>query len=768
MRLKTILLVSLSFISCSAFNVFTQQKWEIYTSFREVKSVSLQGNKVWAASTGGLFSFDYTNPSATISKLTSLDGLQSNDLSSVTVSMDGRVWAGASDGSISVYNPATGVWRQISDIRASAEPSRRINAFYQYNNLMFFSTEFCIVKFSIPQFQFVDQPYISLGPLLPIKSPVYDILVLNDTIWAATKNGIAYANINTNLPIQSNWRNYTTNNSVLNRNLINCIEKFSGAIYFGTDSGMVRYENATLVKYEPLVNGQPFTDPVYRMTVVGNDFYFSAYNNLDGYKVNFRIFKVSSSNINLAELVYTGLEVNSMESDAQGDLILGTAGNGVDIFRNGQNNFIIPNGPNSNVFQDMSIDINGDLWAVSGGVNAGIYKFDVESKTWKNYSTEQYPWMRGNDFRHIYGSKFNNTVWAGGFGTGLLRISGDSLTLFNNENSCLQPFEGNFTLAEGIEEDNSGNLWVINRASIVPIVKFIPEPCLAYPTPQNQTVTTMIYMAIDKFRTKWMTLPPDLPNSPRGVVYFNENINPQGAIISPAQLGANIGTANHVVVDRNGEVWVATDNGISIIRNPQQVINNPGSIPFTEKMRIIEGGLSTPLTENVQFVAVDALNNKWIGTVSSGLLYVSPDGSTLLARYNVSNSPLTDNRILSIIVSPKTGVAYFGTQKGLVSLQTIAVEPLSECGKITAGPNPFEIPGNTTLKIDGLVAESTVKILSVSGTLVAEFQSPGGRIAEWDGRDMNGNYVSSGVYIIAGYNKDASKVCTGKVAVIRK
>ena len=84
------------------------------------------------------------------------------------------------------------------------------------------------------------------------------------------------------------------------------------------------------------------------------------------------------------------------------------------------------------------------------------------------------------------------------------------------------------------------------------------------------------------------------------------------------------------------------------------------------------------------------------------------------------------------------------------------------------GPNPFVVPGNYPLRIDGLVEESTVKILTISGTLVAEFETAGGRVTTWDGRDTYGNYVSSGIYIIAGFNKDGSKVCKGKVAVVRK
>jgi hypothetical protein len=185
-------------------------------------------------------------------------------------------------------------------------------------------------------------------------------------------------------------------------------------------------------------------------------------------------------------------------------------------------------------------------------------------------------------------------------------------------------------------------------------------------------------------------------------------------------------------------------------------------------MRIIENGISTPLVESVQSIAVDALNNKWIGTLSNGVIYVSSDGSTLLNRFNTANSPLPDNKINCIAVSGKTGKVFFGTQKGVVSYQTLAVEPLTACDKITAGPNPYLIPNDKLLRIDGLVEGSSIKILSISGILVSQFDSPGGRIANWDGRDLRGSYVPSGIYIIVGYNKDGSLVCTGKVAVVRK
>ena len=771
MMLKKLVVLTVLFVLCSSlYSQNSSGGWNIYTSLREVKGISIGSNLVWAASSGGLFNFDPVN-SSNIKKYTTLDGLGSNELTAVSTSSNGSIWAGAFDGSISVLNISDQSWRQITDIYNSTEPSKRVNAFYEYNNLMFFATEFCIVKFNIPQFQFVDQPYTRYGNLTS-PSPVYDIMVVNDTLWAATKNGIAYANINNNLPIASNWSTFTTGNSVLKNNSIISFVYYDSKVFMGTDSGMVYFQNGSLNTFAPLYNGNPIVDPVSKMTVSGSTMYFSVYSHDGSNRTNFRIFKVNQSNINNAELIETGTDVNSLKVNAAGDLLIGTVKNGVQLERNNSTSYIFPNGPASNVFQDISIDLNGNIYGVSGGLNAGVYRYDFNN--WKNFTTDDYPWMQGNDFRHVYASKYSNIVWAGGYGSGLLKMNGDSIYLFDNQNSCIFPLDSinNFTLVEGIWEDNGGNTWIINRApnNSLPIVRFSENSgnCLAYQTPSNPTVTTLINMAIDNFNTKWMTLPNDLPNQPRGIVYFNEGTNPTGTIIIAGSLGSDIQSVNHVVVDKTGEVWVGTDNGIAIIREPSQVINNPGTIPQTEKMRLIENGISTPLTENVQFIAVDELNNKWIGTLSNGLLYVSPDGSTLLARYNTANSPLPTNKILSISVSPKTGVAYFGTEKGLVSLNTIAVKPLETCDKIKCGPNPFLVPSDTKLKIDGLVSESTVKIMTISGTLVAEFETPGGRIAEWDGKDLYGNYVSSGIYIIAGFNKDASQVCTGKVAIVRK
>jgi len=125
-----------------------------------------------------------------------------------------------------------------------------------------------------------------------------------------------------------------------------------------------------------------------------------------------------------------------------------------------------------------------------------------------------------------------------------------------------------------------------------------------------------------------------------------------------------------------------------------------------------------------------------------------------------------DNKINSIVVSQETGIAYFGTLKGLSSVTTNAIEPVAEFDEIICSPNPFLLPAGVDMKIDGLIENSRLKIINLTGQVIAEFDSPGGRIATWqNSRNLN---LPSGVYIVVAFNKNGSKVGKGKFAVVKK
>jgi ligand-binding sensor domain-containing protein len=768
MKAKTFLGIILFFIFILSATLYSQsnlQGWNVYTCMKEVKDISIFQNNVYVATTGGLFSFNYNSPQTTIKKYTTIEGLLNNELHSVTADNNGNVWSGGVDGSINFFNPSANSWHDIPDIQTSSETSKGINGIFQYGRYMFFATDFSVIKFDVNTQQFVDQPYIYLGQLLAVKTPVNKVYVVNDTVWAATKNGIAFANINNYLPIQSNWKDFTNANSPLINNQTNSIAYFDGKVFFATDSGIFYYNNNVLNPFSPVYNGSIVNGPILNLTVAGNSLYFTTY------KSSNNTFRVDLPNISNAQLVFTGVNINTIKPGYNGDLLIGTVRNGVNIYKNGTNNYVLPNGPNSNLDFNIAIDGKSNLWEVSGAPGDGsssVYKYN--GTAWKNYLNSDYPALGTNCCGWIYAfAASDGTIWVGGFGKGLLKISGEIFFRYTDTNSILMyahGFQSGFDQVSGIDMDQNGKLWVLNNTVDSPIVNFTDSKKYLCPGGNCNSVFYS-FLAIDNYNTKWMTLHNSL-SGVTGVDYFNESANTGLHMEELSQFGSDISQINHVVKEKNGEIWIATNNGIFIISDPSQVISNPNTPPAMFKMRIIENGLSTPLLENVSCIGVDAVNNKWLGTASHGLLYVSSDGSTLLNRLTHSNSGLIDDRITFLISDKGTGKLYVATPSGLCSFQTVAVQPLSDCDKITAGPNPFIIPNNNLLRISGLVENSSVKILTISGKLVIDFPSPGGKIANWDGRDVNGNLVASGIYIIAGYNQDGSKVCTGKVAVIKR
>ncbi len=216
-----------------------------------------------------------------------------------------------------------------------------------------------------------------------------------------------------------------------------------------------------------------------------------------------------------------------------------------------------------------------------------------------------------------------------------------------------------------------------------------------------------------------------------------------------------------MVVDTRGDVWVGSIAGINVISNVGGVLSGGQS-----SLRI--SSVFAVRQQSVTALAVDPLNQKWVGT-TEGLILLNSDGSRLITTFNATNSALLSNNIESIAIDETNGIVYVGTELGLTSFETPFIKPLDSFDKIFTFPNPFILKDNSKLLvIDGLIKDSDIKILSVNGKLVSEFSSPGGRTAYWDGTDLDGNLVNSGVYIIVAFDREGNSVATGKVAVLRE
>ncbi|NMB80978.1 MAG: T9SS type A sorting domain-containing protein, partial [Ignavibacteria bacterium] len=257
----------------------------------------------------------------------------------------------------------------------------------------------------------------------------------------------------------------------------------------------------------------------------------------------------------------------------------------------------------------------------------------------------------------------------------------------------------------------------------------------------------------------------------RGLYYYNEretftNLtdDKQGGIKQSDGLLSDILTS--LAVDKRGYLWIGTTAGVNVITDPSQVLTGDR----VKLLAALKGNYAPSVrNQSVTCIAIDALDQKWIGT-KQGLAVIASDGITLLAYYDSKNSPIPNDEIKSIAINEKLGKVYIGTEYGLAELQTYSIKPAESFSELFVYPNPLIISGNENVQvtIDGLIKNSNLKVFDISGNLIRDFKSPGGKIAFWDGKDINGNYVSSGIYVIVAYDEEANNVTTSKVAVIRK
>jgi ligand-binding sensor domain-containing protein len=234
----------------------------------------------------------------------------------------------------------------------------------------------------------------------------------------------------------------------------------------------------------------------------------------------------------------------------------------------------------------------------------------------------------------------------------------------------------------------------------------------------------------------------------------------EGAQISPA-------VCYTMAQDKNGVIWVGTEQGPLLFHNTTNAFTSGFSCSRAKIPR--EDGTNQAdyllLNERIKAIAVDGANRKWIGTESSGVYLMSENGQKMIKQFTVSNSPLLSNDILSIAINPVTGEVFFGTGQGIVSYQSDAAESTGSFSNVYAYPNPVREGYNGIITITGLIENTQVKITDLNGNLVCNTVS-NGSIATWNGKDVHGRKVNTGVYLVICASEDGTQSTITKIMVI--
>lgn len=221
--------------------------------------------------------------------------------------------------------------------------------------------------------------------------------------------------------------------------------------------------------------------------------------------------------------------------------------------------------------------------------------------------------------------------------------------------------------------------------------------------------------------------------------------------------------------DLNGNVWMGSTEGICMF-NPAAAFSGSAFTVVRPKVPREDGtGMADRLMDGIQVndVAVDGANRKWIATQSSGLFLVNSDGSSIIQKFNTTNSPLASNTIYKVCCNPNSNSVFVTTAAGLYEYFSDSSPAQPTYEDIYAYPNPVRPDFTGEVTIMGLMDNSLVKIADASGKVIKQLKSTGG-MATWDCCDSQGNSVKTGVYIVLCSQANGSgQAAVTKIAVIR-
>jgi hypothetical protein len=657
----------------------------------------------------------------------------------------------------------------IADIkRKQILGKKTINNVYIVEEVAYLSCGFGIVLIDIDREEIKDTWYIGENG---IATEVFDVTIFGDSVYAATENGIRVASLDApNLADFQYWQNNST------------VPNADGAF-----TQIETQKSHLVASYHPennsdeiyLFDGQSWTmleDPEKKLVkniCSGNDFLYIVR--------NFSI-ELFNDNFEYTKKIYTyGFADNLFPSDiAEDNGTYWIADEAHGLVKtdnlNSFNNFVL-NGPSTNNIFDM--DAKADRLVVAPGGRTDSYNnifnqdgiFTKTNDGWTNFTKRNTDALDTIfDLVCVSINPLNTNQYAlGSWGRGVTVFDENGhVDNYGTTNSSLTPVNGNPDILRvgGVAYDNNGILWVNSASSNALMHKRdIDGEWTAYELGAS-SIVDVGKMTIDSRGYKWIQLRQGGGNY---VLVFDEN-QPDGQQLKG--LNGFSGNGNipgdavtAVADDLDGEIWLGTDAGIAVIYNPSAIFNGGD---FDAQRIVVEkdGYLQNLLeSETVKAIAVDGNNRKWVGTQRSGVFLLSPNGEEEIHHFTEENSPLYSNNINAISIL-KNGEVYIGTDKGILAYKSEATPPGIVFDDVYAYPNPVRPDYAGTIAISGLVRDANIRITDAYGGLVHASQAFGGQ-AIWDGFNMNGEKVKSGVYMVFISDDDGNNTMVTKILFIK-
>lgn len=763
----------LCLFSWSVWSQVAMGKWRTHFAYNNVSQIAQSENKIFAVSEGALFSVDKQDMG--LEFYSKLSGLYGANISRIEYDKSShQLLIIYLNGNIDIL--ATSGVSNIPDFyNKQMSANKDVNHIFFYQDKAYLSCNFGIIVLNMQKKEVADTYFI--GPNAS-EVKVLNTTVLKSTIYALTSTSLYKASVTE--PHLVNYAFWLTATGLPGSGDMQSVVSFAGQLFLLRSSKLYRQDSSD--------NWTAFLPSLF-------------VTNLNVSNGSLNIFTENAVNLvdtllNVKTISNFGT-ITDVEYDTENETYWFAANeSGIKSYKQtGSDNPVIdsikPAGPAVNIPYSMTFSgkklfvVPGGRWAspdyrmgavmiYENGNWTNIYGKDIQKTTEKKVLDFMNVAVDPKDDKHFFVTSY---------GTGLYEFKDNNFYKWHNFlNSTIEshpavPTEPYLYMRlDGAVFDKNGNLLFSNCAVAASIKILLADgnwAQLKYPNINKETLGK-IQINNQNENQKWVlsvrsgeiiifddngTLVDQTDD--KSVIYksFNDPDN-DGTLLSPT-------TCYAIAQDKNGVMWVGTEQGPFLYYNPSKAFDPGFSCSRVKIPRNDGSGLADYLlvSEKIKAIAIDGANRKWLGTESSGVYLMSENGQETIQHFTTANSPLLSNDIISITINPVTGEVFFGTGQGIVSYQSDAGEAGETFSNVYAYPNPVRENYTGIITITGLVQDTQVKITDLNGNLICETVS-NGSIATWDGKDTHGRKVSTGIYLAICASADGTQSTITKILVI--
>ncbi|WP_304247470.1 two-component regulator propeller domain-containing protein [Parabacteroides gordonii] len=774
------IIYTLLLIYITVSNITAQKsvgEWNTYLAYYTTTNIAEGNNHVYAVANGSLYSYNKEDNSIThYSKQT---GLSDSDINNLIFNPEvNTLLITYSNGNIDLLGDY-GIYNISSLLDNSSINNKTINNIYLYKEIAYLSTDFGIIALNMAKKEIKDT--------YKLNKKINAVAINNNYIYAATSEGIIYASLNSNLLDYNEWDTYPLSSSEFDKDSISQICFFQNnlclfanqtnnkGIYYQQSDGTIK----VLLKNNNL-----------QQMVLQN-------NKLIPY-TNSELYIYSS--LTSRDVVNAGVVNNIASLKDSNTYWIASGVNGIKGIRKNNNNYeVLLENTNSDTEYpkrnyNYFMTTNDNKLYIVGGYRwtdriwrAGTLMI-YDNEKWFNLDESTVNKQTPEYCQDYTGVAIDPTdpdhYYVCTYGEGIIEFKDNKFVqLFHHKNSLLSTVypEGSFTnqykyiRIGGVSFDKDGNLWATN-CEVQDVLKVLKKDgtWTSFHFDKFSGVHLADKITITSDNRKWINVPY---GDEAGIFIFDDG----GTIDDTSDdqfhfydtpfsdINGTIDASGYFCIteDKKGQVWIGTNRGPIVCTNPK---TNIDGIKCSRIIRPADEINDVPYNfldgEQINAIAVDGGNRKWIATQSSGVFLVSEDGMETIENFTTTNSPLPSNQINSLAINQLTGEVFIGTENGLVSYMGDATEGKEDYSNVYAYPNPVRPEHSDRVTIVGLMNDSNVKITDLRGNIIYQGKSAGGTFT-WDCRSRKGGRVATGVYLVLSATPEAKESVVTKIMVVK-